>query len=90
VINVVLVIDTVLDTIFYTFLGGLIGFIFLLITVVLIPKLLNRLTPHIDEEKEILKGNIAIARYFGGIIQSIIIGTSIIIAAAILAGIHGW
>jgi hypothetical protein len=86
----VVVLETVMDTIFYTGLGGLIGFLFMLMTIVLIPKILNRLTPGIDEEKEILKGNVAIARYFGGIINGIIVGMSIIIAAAIIAGIHGW
>jgi uncharacterized membrane protein YjfL (UPF0719 family) len=86
----VLILDDLYSAIIYTFLGGLIGFICLVTSVLVIPKLLNALTPQIDEEKEILKGNIAVAQYFGRIIQGIIIGISIIIAAAIISGIHGW
>ncbi|NYZ77734.1 DUF350 domain-containing protein [Candidatus Micrarchaeota archaeon] len=86
----VLTLDVVLDATFYTVLGGVLGILFMLLAVMIIPKIVNRLTPNIDEEKEIVNGNVAVARYFGGIVNAIIIGTSIIIAAAIIAGIHGW
>jgi uncharacterized membrane protein YjfL (UPF0719 family) len=57
--------------------------------VFLVPKIVNRLTPNIEEEKEIVRGNQAVARYFGGIVQAVIIGMSIIIAAAVFVGLHG-
>jgi hypothetical protein len=81
--------DDVLTATAYTFLGGLIGLVFLFIGALLVPKILNLLTPKIDEEKEIVRGNVAVAQYFGRIVEAMIIGLSIIIAAAIIAGIHG-
>jgi hypothetical protein len=41
----------------------------------------------VDEEREIAQGNVALAQYFGRVVSSVIIGMSIIIAAAILAGV---
>ena len=73
----------------FTILGGVIGILFMLIGVAIIPRILDRLTPKIDEEKEIVRGNLAVAQYFGGIIQASIIGMSIIIGAAIIAGMMG-
>ena len=81
--------DNVMVGSVFTVLGGVLGFIFMLVGVFLIPKILNKLTPNIDEEKEIIKGNMAVARYFGGIVQATIVGMSIIIAAAVIAGLHG-
>jgi len=48
---------------------------------------LIRLTPNIDEEKEIARGNRAVARYFGRLTAAAIVGISIVIAAAIIGGI---
>ena len=73
----------------FTFLAGAIGMVFMLAGVALVPRIVNLLTPNIDEEKEIIRGNVAVARYFGGIVQSVILGMSIIIAAALIAGLHG-
>ena len=53
----------------------------------IVPKMMNRLTPNIDEEKEIARGNVAVAEYFGRVVGGCIIGVSIVIAAAILGGI---
>ena len=80
-------INVMVDATLYTILGGILGLVFMLINIMIVPKLLNKLTPKIDEQKEILRGNVAVARYFGGIVNAIILGTSIIIAAAIMAGI---
>ena len=74
---------------FYTLLAGALGFLFMLSGAVLLPKIINRLTPNIDEEKEMIRGNMAVATYFGQVVQACIIGMSIIIAAAIISGIHG-
>jgi hypothetical protein len=85
-----LVWDDVLAASVYTFLGGFLGLVCLIVSILIIPKIMNALTPQIDEEKEILKGNSAVAQYFGRVVQATVIGISIIIAAAIIAGIHGW
>ena len=73
----------------FTVLGAVLGLVALLASVALIPKIINRFTPQIDEEAEIVRGNQAVAEYFGRVVGATIIGVSIIIAAAIIAGIHG-
>ena len=73
----------------FTLLGIVIGMIALVVTAAFAPRLVNMLTPRINEEKEMLRGNVAVARYFGGIVQSIILGIAIIIGASIIAGILG-
>lgn len=45
--------------------GGIGGIALVVAVSALLPKLLNRITPHIDEEKEIVRGNVAVAQYFG-------------------------
>ena len=82
-------IDNMIVGAVFTLLGIVIGMIALVITAAFAPRLVNMLTPNIDEEKEILRGNVAVARYFGGVVQSIILGIAIIIAASIIAGILG-
>jgi hypothetical protein len=64
-----------------------VGMVLILAAALVIPKLLDRLTPAIDEEREIVRGNRAVAEYFGRIAAAAIIGVSIIIAAAIIGGI---
>ena len=51
------------------------------------PKMMNRLTPNIDEEKEIARGNVAVAEYYGRVVGACIIGVSVVIAAAVLGGL---
>ena len=72
----------------FTVLGALLGVLLFLGLVLLLPRIVNRFTPHIDEEQEIIRGNRAVADYFGRIVGASIIGASIIVAAAIVAGIH--
>lgn len=67
--------------------GGIGGIGLVMAATALLPKLLNRITPHIDEEKEIVRGNVAVAQYFGRVVAAGIIGSSIVIAAAVLGGI---
>jgi hypothetical protein len=81
--------DNVLVGIAFTFFAALMGFAFMLFGVFMIPKIMDRLTPNINEEKEIVRGNLAVAKYFGSIAQAAILGMSIIIAAAIIAGFSG-
>ena len=52
-----------------------------------IPAIFDKITPNIDEGKEIIRGNRAVADYFGRIVSSAILGVSIIIAAAVLGGL---
>ena len=71
----------------FAIVGGLVGIIMMMIAAVLIPKLLDWLTPNLDEDKELARGNRAVAEYFGRIVSACILGMSIVIAAAILGGI---
>ncbi len=66
---------------------AIVGIILILASSLVITKMLEKFTPKIDEEKEIARGNVAVAEYFGRICSACIIGISIIIAAAIIGGI---
>ena len=66
---------------------ALVGVVLILISTLVLPKFLDRLTPSIDEDKEIARGNRAVAEYFGRVVAAGIIGISIIIGAAIIGGI---
>ena len=74
-------------SIVFSLIGGLVGMALVLASSALVPKLMDRLTPNIDEEKEILRGNTAVAEYFGRIVGACIIGLSIVVTAAVLGGI---
>jgi len=52
-----------------------------------IPAIFDKMTPDIDEGKEIIRGNRAVAEYFGRIVSAAILGVSIIIAASVLGGL---
>ncbi len=52
-----------------------------------IPAVFDKFTPDMDEGKEIIRGNRAVAEYFGRIVAAAITGVSIIIAAAVLGGL---
>src|SRR6058998_2897840 len=71
----------------YAVVGGIIGIALVLGASFFLPHLINRLTPDIDEEKEIARGNVAVAQYFGRVVSASILGVSIVVAAAILGGI---
>jgi hypothetical protein len=71
----------------FSLLGGVIGIALVLAASAFLPRLINRLTPAIDEEKEIARGNVAVAQYFGRVVAAAIIGVSVVVAAAVLAGI---
>ena len=64
-----------------------VGIALILISTWIVPKLVDRFTPAIDEDKEIARGNQAVAEYFGRIVSATIIGISLVIAAAIVGGI---
>lgn len=71
----------------YVIVGGLLGAVLVLLASAILPKLIDRLTPAIDEQKEIIRGNQAVAEYFGRIVSAGIIGISIVVAAAVLGGL---
>ncbi len=71
----------------FSVLGGVVGLVLILGASTLLPRVINRLTPAIDEEKEIARGNTAVAEYFGRVVAAAIIGVSIVVAAAVLGGI---
>jgi hypothetical protein len=71
----------------YAVVGGIVGIALVLGATFILPHLINRLTPDIDEEKEIARGNLAVAQYFGRVVAASILGISIVVAAAILGGI---
>ena len=67
---------------------GFIGIVFVLLASIYLPRLIDRLTPNIDEEKEIARGNVAVAEFFGRVVGASILGISIVVAAAIHAAFH--
>lgn len=77
----------ILLAILFTGVGGTVGVALVINAAFLLPKLIERMTPNLDEEKEIARGNVAVAQYFGLVVAASIIGVSIVIAAAVLAGV---
>jgi len=71
----------------FSFVGGAIGIVLVLAASLVLPRLIDRMTPNIDEEKEIARGNVAVAEYFGRVVAASIIGISIVVAAAVLGGV---
>jgi hypothetical protein len=71
----------------FSALGGVIGIILILVSSAFLPRFIDRLTPNIDEDKEIARGNVAVANYFGRVVGASIIGISIVVAASVLGGI---
>ena len=71
----------------FTVVGGFVGICLILLSTLVIPRILSRLTPSMNEDKEIARGNQAVAEYFGRIVAATIIGVSIVIAASIFAGV---
>jgi len=60
----------------FSALGGLIGIALILAASVFLPRFIERLTPNIDEDKEIARGNVAVANYFGRVVGASIIGSA--------------
>ena len=73
----------------FTLLGAVLGIALLLGVTSVLSRFIDRLTPNIDEEKEMIRGNVAVAQYFGRVVAASILGVSLIIAASIIAGVHG-
>lgn len=71
----------------YALVGGTIGVLLVLASTLFIPRILRSLTPNLNEDEEIVKGNRAVAEYFGRVVGSTIIAIGMVISAAILGGI---
>ena len=74
-------------SIVFSVVGGLIGMVLVIVASFIVPRVIDRLTPNIDEQKEIARGNSAVAEYFGRLVSAAILGVSIVVAAAVLGGI---
>ena len=71
----------------FSFVGAVVGIGLVLMAAAFVPRILDRLTPNLDEGKEIARGNTAVAQYFGLVCGACIIGLSLVVAAAVLGGI---
>ena len=71
----------------FSIVGGLIGMAMVIASTLILPGLIDRMTPNIDEQKEIARGNTAVGEYFGRVVAAAILGVSIVAAAAVLGGI---
>jgi len=67
--------------------GGVVGLGLVLAAAAVLPRLIERFTPHLDEEREIARGNRAVGEYFGRVVGACILGVSLVIAAAVLGGL---
>ena len=74
-------------SIVFSVIGGLVGMLLVLMASVIIPRLIDRFTPNIDEQKEIVRGNGAVAEYYGRLVSAAILGVSIVVAAAVVGGV---
>jgi hypothetical protein len=74
-------------SVIFSVVGGLVGMALILLASVVVTKLMCRLTPSIDEEKEIARGNRAVAEYYSRIVAACILGLSMVVAAAVLGGV---
>ena len=71
----------------FAVVGAVVGISLVLLAASFLPRLIDRLTPNLDEEKEIARGNTAVAEYFGRVVSAAILGVSIVVAAAVVAGL---
>jgi len=80
--------NDILYILLYTLVGGGLGTLIILCVARFVPGLIDRLTPNIDEQKEIVRGNQAVAQFHGLVSAAVIIGVSIVVAAAVLGGLQ--
>lgn len=79
--------QNILYAVVFSLVGGILGIVLVLGSTLVLPRLIDRMTPNLDEEKEIARGNVAVAEYFGRVVGASILGISLVVAAAILGGI---
>jgi hypothetical protein len=78
--------NTLLGVVF-ALIGAVVGILVVLLSSLVLPRFIDRLTPNLDEGKEIARGNVAVAQYFGLVMGASILGVSLVVAAAVLGGI---
>lgn len=71
----------------FSLIGGIVGMGLVVAATVLVPRMIDRFTPNMDEHREIARGNRAVSDYYGRLVGSAILGVSIVVAAAVLAGV---
>jgi len=71
----------------FSIIGAVVGMALVISSSLILPKLIDRMTPNIDEQKEIVRGNLAVGEYYGRVVGSAILGVSIVVGAAVLGGI---
>jgi hypothetical protein len=71
----------------FSIIGAVIGMVLVVASTLVLPTLINRMTPNIDEQKELARGNSAVGEYYGRVVGSAVLGVSIVVAAAVLGGI---
>ncbi len=71
----------------FVFVGAILGVVLVLVAGAFVPRLLDKFTPNLDEGREIARGNVAVAQYFGLVCGACILGLSLVVAAAVLGGI---
>jgi hypothetical protein len=74
-------------SIIFAIVGGLVGMVLVIVSAFILPALIDRMTPNLDEQKEIARGNVAVGQYYGRVVGSAILGVSIVVAAAVLGGL---
>ncbi len=71
----------------FAIVGACVGIFLVMASTMVLPWLMNKITPDVDEAKEIIRGNRAVAEYHGRVCAAAILGVSIVVAAAILGGL---
>jgi uncharacterized membrane protein YjfL (UPF0719 family) len=71
----------------FSIVGGMVGMAMVIASTMILPALIDKLTPNLDEQKEIARGNTAVGEYFGRVVAAAILGVSIVAAASVLGGI---
>jgi hypothetical protein len=74
-------------SIIFSAVGGLIGMVLVIFSALILPALIDRMTPNLDEKKEMARGNVAVGQFYGRVVGSAILGVSIVVAAAVLGGL---
>ena len=68
----------------FAVVGGIVGLGLVAFAAVFLPRLIEKFTPNLDEEKEIARGNVAVGEYFGRVVGASILGVSLIVAVSIM------
>ena len=71
----------------FAMLGALVGVLLVFACSFVVPRMVDRITPNVDEVREMARGNVAVAQYFGRVVGATIVGMSTVVAAAVLGGI---